>query len=615
MRFTKYLLLVLLVAGGVLYALPAFYPTTPAVDIVSVDSGMRFSQQVQDILTKAVQKEGINDYQIYVQDGKIRIGVADFAAQLLIKEVAEYTLGDQAIVTLGRLSTVPAWLSAIGARPLNLGLDLQGGVHFVLQVDLPKAAERYIQSLASEIRSALRQEKVRFLPVKQDQDTRIVMQFANSSERDRALDLLQKNYQQFTWETTKHKGKESIAGSLRDEEITQINKYAVAQNITTLRNRVNELGVSEPAVYRQGKDKIVVQLPGVQDATNAKKIIGATANLEFRLEAQPNAPAFTKEAFHFRGNQTHTSLLENDIIVTGDNVSFAKMSFDEHGLPQVEITLDGAGGKMKSATRNAVRRNMAVVFIETKTRANYTTDTSGKRIKTQQPYVEKHIISLATIQAVLGNSFRITGLDNAKEASDLALLLRAGALAAPMYFVQENIIGPSLGAENIEKGTWSLLIGFLLVVLFMLAKYRALGVVANVSLLLNIFLLIAVMSLLHATLTLPGIAGIVLTVGMAVDANVLVFSRIKEEHKGGGISFQQAIEAGYKRAIVTIADANITTLIVAVILFAIGTGAVKGFAITLAIGIITSITTAVFVSRILVRTLATTSLPVRYYLW
>jgi preprotein translocase subunit SecD len=392
---------------------------------------------------------------------------------------------------------------------------------------------------------------------------------------------------------------------MSDSAIREIEDYAVSQNLTTLRNRVNELGVSEPIVQRQGRNRVVVELPGVQDTAEAKRIIGKTANLEFRLEAKPNALVASKESFEFRSELDQrrfgNAWLERKMIMSGDHVANAQSSFDpETSQPQVNITLDSTGGtKMHRATRSNVGRRMGVLFIEYRTRMDYSVNELGEQVATPVQLVEKKVISLATIQSALGVQFRITGLDNPVEASELALLLRAGALAAPMYFVEERTIGPSLGAENIELGVTSVKIGLALVLVFMLFYYRAFGLAANIALAVNLVLLVGAMSILGATLTLPGIAGIVLTVGMAVDANVLIFSRIKEELKNG-LPPQSAINSGFDRAFTTILDANVTTLIVAVILYAIGSGPVQGFAVTLSIGILTSMFTAIMGTRSLV---------------
>ncbi len=381
-----------------------------------------------------------------------------------------------------------------------------------------------------------------------------------------------------------------------DIALREIRDYAVGQNLTTLRNRVNELGVSEPIVQRQGANRIVVELPGVQDPTAAKKIIGKTANLEFRLEANSRTSPLRKEEFNFKENEYQTAFLERAVIVSGDRVTNASTGFDESGFSQVNITLDMQGGRaMQKATSGNIGRRLGVLFVEQKNKSELVVEPDGEQVIKQTSYIEKNIISLATVQAVLGTSFRITGVGTPAEASELALLLRAGALAAPMKFVEERTVGPSLGKENIELGMKSIMIGFGLVVLFMAFYYRIFGLAANVSLILNLVLITGIMSLLGATLTLPGMAGIVLTVGMAVDANVLIFSRIREELKEKDP--QTAIRDGFSRAFVTIFDANVTTLIAALILYIIGTGPVKGFAITLSIGIVTSMFTAIMCTR------------------
>ena len=381
-----------------------------------------------------------------------------------------------------------------------------------------------------------------------------------------------------------------------DNYLSEIVDYAVEQNLVALRNRVNELGVSEPIVQRQGRSRIVVELPGVQDSTSAKKIIGKTANLEFRLEARPNDSFLRKEQFPFKSQSGRTAFLEKVIILTGDNVTNAQSGFDENGRPQVNINLDIDGGRaMQNATKDNVGRNLGVLLIEEKTKTYFDENDNV----TQEKETVRQIISNATIQDTLGTSFRITGLGSSQEASELALLLRAGALAAPMTFVEEQTIGPSLGQENIEKGINSVIIGFILVFIFMLIRYKLFGLSANIALMSNLILVTAIMSTVGATLTLPGIAGIVLTVGMAVDANVLIFARISEELKAN-VDPQNAIKNGFSKAFSTIMDANITTLLVALILYAIGTGPIKGFAVTLSIGIVTSIFTAILVTRSLV---------------
>ncbi|EXJ10175.1 hypothetical protein D791_02945 [Nitrincola nitratireducens] len=496
--------------------------------------------------------------------------------------------------------TTPDWLTAIGAGPMKLGLDLRGGVHFLMEVDTVQAVSQRLEVYASDIRTTLREQRIRYRSVDLDESSgQLAARFADQESRDQALSRLRRDYSEFTFESTQVDDAFFLYVTLNEQTVREIEDYAIQQNLTTLRNRVNELGVAEPLVQRQGRNRIVVQLPGVQDAAAAKRVIGQTANLEFRLEATSDASRAATEVFEFRNDPNRRGTLERDIIITGSSVANANATFDENGMPQVSITLDARGGQMMSrVTRNAIQRRMAVVFVEHKTRT-VIERVDGESVERRIPYTEKHLISLATIQSVLGNSFRITGLDSPRESSELALLLRAGALAAPIYFVEERTIGPSLGAANIEMGITSVKIGFALVLIFMILFYRAFGLIANIALTLNLVLMIAVMSLMSATLTLPGIAGIVLTVGMAVDANVLIFERIKEELRRG-TPVQSAIHSGFSQAFSTILDANVTTFIAAIILFAMGTGPVKGFAVTLSVGIVTSMFAALVITRALV---------------
>jgi len=464
---------------------------------------------------------------------------------------------------------------------------------------MAQAVGQRLEVYVSEIKTKLRTEVLRYRAVERDKDGSLAVKFVKEDVRDTAQSFIRNEYPEFLVTGEERNGNFYVVVNLTEATVRDIEDYAIKQNLTTLRNRVNELGVAEPLVQRQGRNRIVVQLPGIQDAAAAKRIIGKTANLQFRLEATTGASRTATEVFNFRSEPSRSATIEKDVIVTGASVSNAQASFDENGSPQVNITLDSKGGQLMSrTTRDAIQRRMAVLFIEHKARTIYET-VDGEKVAKRLPYVEKKIISLATIQSVLGNSFRITGLDGQGESTELALLLRAGALAAPIYFVEERTVGPSLGAENIELGMTSVQIGFALVLLFMLVYYKVFGLLANAALLINLVLLTAVMSLLSATLTLPGIAGIVLTVGMAVDANVLIFARIKEE-LANGLPPQSAISAGFDRAFTTIFDANITTLIAAVILFSMGTGPVKGFAITLSVGIVTSMFTAIMVTRALV---------------
>jgi len=595
----KNLLILVVLTLGALYAAPNLYPDDYAIQLSGSRSAFEVDQPMMDRTRALLEREGVDvkSMELNKNTGLIRFNDGD--AQLKAKGIIADTLGDNYVVALNLAATTPDWLTSMGAGPMKLGLDLRGGVHFLLEVDLPQAVGSKLENYASEIKSRLREDKLRYRTVETRADGSLAVKFTKADTRDQALSVLRKDYQQFLVTDEDANGAFYVVVNLTEAEIRSIEDYALKQNLTTLRNRVNELGVAEPLVQRQGRNRIVVQLPGIQDTAAAKRIIGKTATLEFRLEASPQASKGRTESYPFRSEPGRKATLEKDIIIKGDNVSNAASTFDENGQPQVSITLDSQGGElMARTTRNAVKRRMAVLFVEHKSRTVKKT-VNGELIEQRVPYVEKNIISLATIQSVLGSQFRITGLDGAGESSELALLLRAGALAAPIYFVEERTVGPSLGAQNIELGVTSVQIGFVLVLIFMALYYRVFGLLANVALTLNLVLLVAVMSMLSATLTLPGIAGIVLTVGMAVDANVLIFARIKEE-LANGLPPQSAINAGFGRAFTTIFDANITTLLAAVILFAMGTGPVKGFAITLSVGIVTSMFTAIVVTRMLV---------------
>ncbi|MCV6613172.1 MAG: protein translocase subunit SecD [Amphritea sp.] len=597
----KNALIVLVLLIGGIYAAPNLYPDDYAVQLSGAREVNVVDQRLLDQVTGVLDKEQISFKSEELTDKGGLLRFPDSQAQLKAKDAISRTLGDDYVVALNLAPTTPEWLTSVGAGPMKLGLDLRGGVHFLLEVDMAAAVAQRLDVYVSEIKTKLRSEKLRYRAVDHREDGSLEVKFSKADVRDEALSFLRTEYPEFLMADEDLDGAFYLTITLAETKIREIEDYAIKQNLTTLRNRVNELGVAEPLVQRQGRNRIVVQLPGIQDAAAAKRIIGKTANLEFRLEARTDASRATTETYEFRNPDRglRQATLEKDIIISGSSVSNAQASFDENGQPQVNISLDDKGGKlMNRASRDAIKRRMAVLFVEHKSRTLYET-VDGEQIAKRIPYVEKKIISLATIQSVLGASFRITGLDSATESSELALLLRAGALAAPIYFVEERTVGPSLGEQNIELGVISVQIGFALVLLFMLVYYRVFGLLANVALTLNLVLLMAVMSILSATLTLPGIAGIVLTVGMAVDANVLIFSRIREELKNG-LPPQSAISAGFDRAFTTIFDANITTLLAAVILFAMGTGPVKGFAITLSVGIVTSMFTAIMVTRALV---------------
>ena len=597
----KNLFITLIVAMGFYYAAPNLYAPDPALQIGGSSGAQGINERLMERASEALSEAGIGHFGEEVQDsgktGLIRL--ESRAQQLKAQAVLQRALGDGYIVALNLAPTTPDWLIRGGAQPMKLGLDLSGGVHFKLEVDVDAATDRKLEQYENGIKRRLREERIRGRIALEG--TRIGMTFRSVEDREAARAEVRDLYPELLLDRVDEDMPQLFA-EVTETTIAEVVEYAVAQNLTTLRNRVNELGVSEPLVQRQGKNRIVVELPGIQDTAEAKRILGKVANLEFRLVAEANAPISERQRFDYRGEtrQGMTEWLERDIIITGERVSNAAASFDQNGQPNVQITLDGEGGMLMSrATRANVKRRMGVLFIERKYRTRYETDENGETVVIRDPYDEKKVLTAPVIQSALGAQFQITGLDSPAESSELALMLRAGALAAPISFVEERTVGPSLGAENIELGVKSLQLGLALVVLFMMVYYRIFGVIAVVALTANLVLLVAVMSLLSATLTLPGIAGIVLTVGMAVDANVLIFARIREE-LAAGTSNQLAIHSGFERAVTTILDANITTLIVAIILYAVGTGPIKGFAVTLSVGIITSMFTAIMGTRALV---------------
>jgi|TARA_A100000164_G_scaffold46567_1_gene35076 preprotein translocase subunit SecD len=594
-------MILLVLALGVIYALPNLYPAQPAIQVAYTDSGKSADQALLETVTESLDNRSFNYDEIFLRDNNIVAKFFSIDDQLSAKTILQRALLDEAIIALNLEPTTPQWLKDIGGRPLKLGLDLSGGVHFLLEVDIESALTSRLEAQLNSYRKTFRDQKI-YLTNSSSKDMTMLFEFKDADGYSSARRILNTDnivgINGPMYSITENSERNLLSVAYTDASIKEIRDYAVGQNLTTLRNRVNELGVSEPVVQRQGSSRIVVQLPGVQDPTAAKKIIGKTANLEFRLEAKPNASRLRKEEFEFK-DSFRTAFLEKNIVVTGDRVTNASTGFDENGQSQVNITLDMQGGRsMQRATGPNIGRGLAVLFVEQKSKSEIAEDDDGNEVIVQTAYVEKNIISLATIQANLGTSFRITGVGSPQEASELALLLRAGALAAPMKFVEERTVGPSLGKENIETGFRSVVIGFLLVVLFMALYYRMFGIAANVALFSNLILIMGIMSILGAALSLPGIAGIVLTVGMAVDANVLIFSRIREELKSKNP--QSAINDGFSRAFVTIFDANVTTLIASLVLYTIGTGPIKGFAITLSIGIVTSMFTAILVTRSIV---------------
>ncbi|MBV7553096.1 protein translocase subunit SecD [Pseudomonas sp. PDM28] len=600
----KYILILAVLAVGLIYSAPNLYPDDPAIQVSGASTALQVNQADLDRVSAALKESGINVKAATLAEGGkgglIRLTRAE--DQLPAKDVVRKALGDDYVVALNLAQTTPQWLRNLAAHPMKLGLDLSGGVHFLLEVDMDKALDARLKVYEGDVKSLLRKDKLRYRSLPQLNGA-IQLGFADEDSREQARVLIRKNFNDFDIVPADLNGQPVLRLAMTPAKLAEIREYSIKQNLTTVRNRVNELGVAEPIVQRQGANRIVVELPGVQDTAEAKRILGKTANLEFRLAAEPGASKATSESFEFREGGRPPALIERGLIITGDQVTDAKAGFDEHGRPEVNIRLDGHGGELMSrATRSNVGRSMAVIFIEQRPVTTYTKQVVNgveKDVPVQSFKEEKKIISLATIQSPLGAQFRITGLNGQGESSELALLLRAGGLAAPMYFAEERTIGPSLGADNITKGIDASLWGMLFVSLFIMAIYRFFGLIATVALAVNMVMLLALMSLLGATLTLPGIAGIVLTMGMAVDANVLIFSRIREEI-AAGMTVQRAINEGFGRAFTAILDANLTTLLVGGILFAMGTGPVKGFAVTMSLGIFTSMFTAIMVTRAMV---------------
>ena len=600
----KYILILAVLAVGLIYSAPNLYPDDPAIQVSGASTALQVNQADLDRVSTALKESGINVKAATLaangKGGLIRLTKAE--DQLPAKDVVRKALGDDYVVALNLAQTTPQWLRNLGAHPMTLGLDLSGGVHFLLEVDMDKALDARLKVYEGDVKSLLRKEKLRYRSLPQLNGA-IQLGFSDEDSREQARALIRKNFNDFDIVPADLNGQPVLRLAMTPAKLAEIREYSIKQNLTTVRNRVNELGVAEPIVQRQGANRIVVELPGVQDTAEAKRILGKTANLEFRLAAEPGASKATSETFEFREGNRPAAQIERGLIITGDQVTDAKAGFGEHGTPEVNIRLDGHGGELMSrATRSNVGRSMAVIFIEQRPVTTYVkqmVDGVEKDVAVQTFKEEKKIISLATIQSPLGAQFRITGLNGQGESSELALLLRAGGLAAPMYFAEERTIGPSLGADNITKGIDASLWGMLFVSLFIIAIYRFFGIIATVALAVNMVLLLALMSLLGATLTLPGIAGIVLTMGMAVDANVLIFSRIREEI-AAGMTVQRAINEGFGRAFTAILDANLTTLLVGGILFAMGTGPVKGFAVTMSLGIFTSMFTAIMVTRAMV---------------
>lgn len=603
----KYLLILVVLVISTLYALPSLYPDEPAVQISGAKAGTLIDESVIQKAEQILKADNIATHDNSFSNNAALLRLSSSEAQLKAKDALRQGLGDNYVVALNLAPTTPDWLQKIGAKPMKLGLDLRGGVHFLLEVDMDKAIAQRMETSASDLRRDFRDNKIKFNSLSLNNDT-ITVQFANAQDRSAAMDQLRREGNKYTQQALASEAGATLRLTYNDTTKQEIQSYALNQNLTTLRNRINELGVAEALVQSQGSNRIVVELPGVQDTAEAKRVLGRTANLEFRLVSDLNdqymgngqsIPPGT-EVFAFESLDSGRELLLNrSRILTGERVQNASSGFSQDsGGAEVNITLDTAGGKLMSdATRGAVGKRMAVLFIENKQKISYVTDpATGTQTEVRTPFTESVVINAATIQAVLGSQFRITGLDSPQEAAELALMLRAGALAAPMYFVEERVIGPSLGQENIDKGVLSTQLGFLFVAIWMVVFFRLFGVIANVALVINLAMILTIMSWIGSSLTLPGIAGIVISIGMAVDANVLICERIREEMKWGA-SPKQAIVAGYDRAYNTIFDSNLTTFLVAFILFAIGSGPVKGFAVTLMIGVVCSMFTAITVTR------------------
>ncbi|WP_240222119.1 protein translocase subunit SecD [Rheinheimera hassiensis] len=595
----RYVLVIGMLLLALVYALPNLYPEDPALNI-SATRGGTVAEETRLQLEQSFRSANISAKSVVLAEGQILARFNSTEDQLQAREIANQQLGANFVTALNLAPATPGWLTAIGATPMNLGLDLRGGVHFLLAVDMKAALDKNLNDMVQTFRADLREDKLRYRNVQADIDSaQVQVSFRSTEDVVAAEAALKKRDRELVF-TTSSDNLTLLVG-ISEIRLKEIREYALEQNITIIRNRVNEIGVAEPLVQRQGADRIVVQLPGVQDTAQAKEILGATASLEFRLvdtegdlgSALEGRVPPNSELYYSRDGRP--VLLEKRIMLTGDHITGASSGYDEYSQPQVNIKLDAKGGTLLSAgTKNAIGRRMASVFIEYKPGTEIGADGNPVLIKQQE------VINDATIQARLGRDFVITGINSPAEAQNLATLLRAGALIAPVQIIEERTIGPSLGKENIELGITAIQWGMAAVLLFMAVYYKAFGMVANIALVANLVLLVGMMSLIPgATLTLPGMAGIVLTVGMAVDANVLIFERIREELLEGR-SVQQAIHHGYDRAFATIADSNITTLLVALVLFGIGTGPVKGFAVTLAIGILTSIFTAVVGTRLLV---------------
>lgn len=596
----KYFLIVFVTIAAFIYAAPNLYGEYPAVQIRGATSAV-VDDAILAKATEALEKANISYHDTLFQDQTLLFRFTSTDVQLRAKEVIQQALGDQYLVALNLSPATPNWLKSFGAVPMKLGLDLRGGVHFLLQVDVDSVMKQRVEGDLRGIGQALRDERIRYSAVNRLKDNAVTISFRTKEALDDAYHFVMQRYNEFTWQKVETSSEFSLMGDLSPQALYQVRQETLEQAMNTLRNRVNELGVSDAVVQSQGESRVSVDLPGIQDTAEAKNILGKTATLEFHMvnvehdaasvEREGVAPVDTR-LYRYHGQEV---LLNNQIVLHGSSIVTASSGFGEDGRPNVSVRLNGAGESLFTrVTSENIGKPMAVVYVEVKSTP---TMENGKQVISYQ--TERSIISIATIQSALGSNFQITGLNGPNEARTLALLLRAGALPAPVTIIEERQVGPSLGEQNIHMGVLSVEVGMALVVLFMAIYYGFMGVIADIALAMNLVLIVAVLSLLGATLTLPGIAGIVLTVGMAVDANVLIFERIREEIRRG-MGAQASIHAGYERAFVTILDANITTLIVMMILFSLGSGVIKGIAITVTIGLITSMFTAITGTRALV---------------
>ena len=599
----KNLLILVVILISALYALPNIFDQDPSMEITGTRRA-KVEAATATTVKNALDEAGVGYKAVELGKDRLLIRFPETESQLLARDVLEPSLGSDYTLALALRADLPGWLKSVDAEPMYLGLDLRGGIYVLIDVDMDAAVEQAVERYTGDIRALLRGEKIRYITVSR-QGTEVLIKFRDAGLRDRAEKLIYGEFRDLELEARDMEGSYFVAAGLSLAEQIAVKKFALQQNITTLRNRVNALGVAEPLIQQQGDRRIVVQLPGAQDPGRLKEMLGATATLEYRLADTEHSvedavdgrvPVGSKL---YRDRQGQPILLKKRVIVTGNQITDASSGLDQRsGSPAVFVNLDGQGARrMRNVTTENVGKPMAVVFIETRVE---TRKVDGKLVKRKIPVEE--VISIANILEPFGRRFQTTGLDSTEEARDLALLLRAGALAAPIEIVEERTVGPSLGQDNIDQGFRSVVIGMILVMLFMAVYYRVFGVVADMALALNLIIIVAVLSMLQATLTLPGIAGIVLTVGMAVDANVLIFERIREEVRNGNTP-QASIHAGYEKALSTIVDANITTLIAAVVLFSFGTGPIKGFAVTLFIGILTSMFTAILGTRAVINLL------------